>query len=146
MNEPTSGETATQAAPDPSYRDEKQSNSRRAPSNRPNHRKGNPGYRKGVRLERKVLALLREAGCLYPTRTAGSHGAYDVIAPFPEATYLISCKAYKGTKAEAERCQEASSNTEARWALVTLEDGKLVTQCWRRGKPWKLGPWGLGGK
>lgn len=145
MNEPASSEAAAQATPDPSHRHQGEDNPGNASPRRPRTTKGNPRYRKGRNLEYRVLKLLREAGCLYPTRTAGSHGAYDVIAPFPEATYLISCKAYKGTLAEAKRIQEASKHTEARWGLVSLEGGKLAVQCWRGGKPWKVNIPGLGG-
>lgn len=92
-----------------------------------------------------MLTLLREAGCLHPTRTAGSHGGYDITAPFPEFTFLIQCKAYKPTAADREACRSASEGTAARWALVSWHEGKMGVECWKGGKPWKIIPPGLGG-
>jgi hypothetical protein len=95
--------------------------------------KGNPRYRKGVRLERRIIGLLREAGCLHAYRSAGSHGAWDVCAPFPEFTVLIQCKAYKPTASDIAKVENASKDTEARWAVCWTEGGKVNHLCYRKG-------------
>lgn len=55
----------------------------------------NSNYERGVRFERQVKEEWNEKG--YVTfRTAGSHGAFDIIAVHPEhPTELIQCKVLK---------------------------------------------------
>ena len=56
---------------------------RRAEANK-KARKGNPNYRNGVALERKVIKELRGKG-LEALRTAGSHGVADIVAFHPKS-------------------------------------------------------------
>lgn len=50
----------------------------------PKKKRGNPNYRNGVALERKLIKELRSKG-LEGLRTAGSHGVADVVAYLPSA-------------------------------------------------------------
>lgn len=75
---------------------------------------------------------------MYAVRTAGSHGACDIVAMFPEFTWAIQAKAYAATKADREAVEVASRATAARWALVSLLNGKIHVEAWKGGKPWRI--------
>ena len=52
----------------------------------------NRQYTKGIYYERRTIALCLSMGAVDARRTAGSHGAYDVIAIFPDHVKLIQVK------------------------------------------------------
>lgn len=80
-------------------------------------------YARGADLERAIAARLRTAGCPLVIRSAGSHGAVDVLAIGNGATLLIQCKA-DGYLAPMERA-----------ALITLaaEVGAVACVAGRNG-------------
>lgn len=58
-------------------------------------------YRRGVEIERKVQEILREAG-YHALRTAGSHGAADIIGVGPTGVRLIQVKRSKDNNFAAD--------------------------------------------
>lgn len=93
-------------------------------------------------MEWKVRKLLEAAGGVV-LRSAGSKGKADLVALWPEFSWALQVKAQKPTGAEVEDVRKASLHTEARWALVSQQNGRLVVQCWKKGKPWLISPPGL---
>ena len=57
-------------------------------------RKGNPHYRRGVQKERQLMELFKARGASV-MRTAGSHGAWDVIVDTDTESRRIQCKRTK---------------------------------------------------
>ena len=48
-------------------------------------------YKKGYRFERYIFSKLSESG-FYCVRSSGSHGAFDIIAVYPNRIFGIQCK------------------------------------------------------
>ena len=65
-------------------------------------------YRRGVETERKIMAILEEAGYV-AVRTAGSHGPVDVIGIGPTGVRCIQAKRSKeptGWESEFEQAMD----------------------------------------
>lgn len=57
-------------------------------------KKSNKNYRKGYKIERKIVLSLREDGFM-SERSAGSHGLWDVVGVRGDKILLIQAKSIK---------------------------------------------------
>lgn len=77
-------------------------------------------YQRGAETERKIVALLELAGYTEVTRSAGSHGAFDVWALNEDHTLLIQSK----------RCKKFSASTyKEELKQIKEKAKKLHKQC-----------------
>lgn len=66
---------------------------------------GNPSYRKGVKAEYREMEKLRKLGYTYISRSAGSHGVWDVCGIDVATKTIRFVQVKTGKKAEAERAK-----------------------------------------
>lgn len=99
----------------------------------------NRNYEAGRRLEWKVRDILRAAGATHVERTAGSHGACDLVVDFPDWVWAVQVKGKRPTPAEIEQVRKASENSSRRWALVSIVGRDKEAIYFRKGKRWFVG-------
>ena len=84
-------------------------------------------YRRGVETERKIMAILEEAGYV-AVRTAGSHGPVDVIGIGPNSIRCIQAKrTKKGTfsyEQELDQLRQLPRNPHVSYELWVWRDNK----------------------
>jgi len=96
-------------------------------------------YTSGANQEYRIKKLLEGAGAIV-TRSAGSRGLADLVAMFDHTTFGLQIKSAEAmpTEAEHEMVREASSRTQAKWAMVHSRGRKIRVWVYQRGKPSKL--------
>lgn len=91
----------------------------------------NSNYKRGRALEYKAMKYLRENGCSFVTRSAGSHSAADIVAVKDNQVLFVQVKAQgAASKADLEQL------VELRCALPDCCEALLFEQI--RYKGWKI--------
>lgn len=88
-------------------------------------------YNAGRAIEYKVIEVLKENG-ISATRTAGSHGEYDVVGVAPNRIHLVQVKKFK------KRGNKYASDVNKLLALPSPDCVVKSIAIWQEGVGWYL--------